>query len=83
VHELADVGDDVELFEQLTPQGVGMRFPGVALAAGKLPMPRKVNAFGAKREEKRSMTLDDGRHDDDGIHAGGLELVRLRDQHTW
>jgi hypothetical protein len=45
-------------------------------------MPRKVNAFGAKREEKRSMTLDDGRHDDDGIHAGGLELVRLRDQHT-
>ena len=68
-HEVdhGDVG--VVLFEDFTPQRSGVRFAGTDLAAGKLPVPGKMNAVLTSGGEKPIVVLDHGRNHND-IHAG-------------
>ena len=59
VHEFADGGDDVELFEELAAQRLDVCLTFVDLAAGKLPMAREVRAGLPQRQQERAITLDD------------------------
>ena len=67
---LADVADDVELFEELATKSLDMRLAGMDLAAGKFPVTGQVRAVGSQRQQERIVVFDDGRDDNDGAHCG-------------
>ena len=52
MHEVADLGDDVQFFVQLAAECLGMRLVRIALAAGKLPVVGEVRALGTEREQE-------------------------------
>ena len=59
VHEFADGGDDVELFEELAAQRLDVCLTFVDLAAGKLPMAREVGSRRSQRQQEGVVTFDD------------------------
>jgi hypothetical protein len=63
--ELPDHGIDGELLAQLSYEARRRRLARLALAAGKLPSPFQVCALQPSRQEKRVITFDHRRGDDD------------------
>ena len=77
-HEVAHGDVGVELFEDFTPQRSGVRFAGADLAAGKLPVPGKMNAVLTSGDEKPIVVLDHGRNDRDGHPGLASSAMRTR-----
>jgi hypothetical protein len=55
------VADDVELFEELAAERLGMSFVGMNFPARKFPMAGQVRAIGSQRQQKRTIVFDDRR----------------------
>jgi hypothetical protein len=74
----ADARVDSELFAQLACQTAVERFTRVALAPGKLPEAREMDAALASRDENAALALDDRRGYDDRRHTHALAIGQTR-----